>query len=224
MRNPNIAGRKELVAHRRFVTGVTASVPAYKEVDQAENKEWLVDVYIGPLEDVTQNIIRDVPIAPYARQLIGDVRQPVLLERSKQGKYSVIGRSKELPAGFQLPEGSILEPTYHRIEYNYSKLRLSYVADLDYELEAWGAKEWEDPGLPWQAVTVSNAFGRAIIGPGVAAEDLAPLVDPVPVTTTTTKHLLVKPFTWGPGGDPDALVWGTTPWGAMNQKTLELVE
>ena len=71
-RNVALFGRRELIAHRQFVEGVTATVPAYKVVDEVGNKEWVVDVYIGPAENVELNIVRDVPIPPYARQVIGE--------------------------------------------------------------------------------------------------------------------------------------------------------
>jgi hypothetical protein len=189
MKNVALLGRRELVAHRRFVTGVTATVPAYKEVDNLGNKEWVVDVYIGPLDVAEPNVVFNVPISPYARQVVGDIRQPVLMERSKQGKYTVIGRAKELPAGAQMPEGSILEPTYHRIEFNLAELKALFVADLDWDLQGWDYEPW-DVG-PWQAITATDAFGNVVVGPDVPAEDVPPLLNPEPDVVVTTKHWIL---------------------------------
>lgn len=215
--------RREVEAHRRHVVGVTATVPAYVVVDSAGTKEWVVDVYLGPLELTEVNIARNIPIASIAKELVTDVRQPVLLERSKQGKYTVVGRSKTLPSGAQMPEGSILDPTYHRIEYNLAELRLSFIADLTYTLEPWGVKTWGDVGKPWQQVTAVDAFGRTIAGPDVLPADVPPALDPTPVKVVTTRHVILTRKTWGPVGSADALVWGKDPWGAPNHKVVELI-
>ncbi len=218
-KNVALFGRRELVAHRRFVTGVTATVPAYKEVDPAGNKEWVVDVYIGPLDNVEINVARDVPIAPYARQVVGDIRQPVLLERSKQGRYTLVGRAKTLPAGAQMPEGSILEPTYHRIELNLAELKTTHIADLDYELEEWGHKPWGDPGKPWQQVSALDAFGNEVMGEDVEAPAQLSLV---PEKTTLTKHVVLTLRGWGLPAAQGGFRWGIDAWGAGYLKVLEL--
>jgi len=222
MKNLALLGRRELVAHRRFVTGVTASIPAYKEVDSLGNKEWVVDVFIGPLDVAEPNVIFNVPIPPYARQVIGQIRQPVLLERSKQGKYTVIGRAKELPAGAQMPEGSILEPTYHRIEHNLAQLGVLHIADIDWSLQGWDTEPW-DMGV-WQAITGQDAFGNLVVGPDVAAEDVPTQLDPEPDIVTTTKHTILTLRTWGNPNEPGGFRWGTDPWMASYLKVVELIE
>jgi len=219
--NTGLFGRRELWAHRRFVTGLTASAPAYKEVDSIGNKDWVVDVYIGPLDAVGGNLVKDCLISPYARNLLGDVRQPVELERSKQGRYTVIGRTKTMPAGAQMPEGSILEPTYHRIEFNLSELKLRHIADLDYQLEGWGDKDWGETDKPWQTVNASDAFGNQILGEGVSEDDVPPDLALEPASFPLTRHLVIDRKTWGPGGDPDAIAWGEDEWGAMGNKIVE---
>jgi hypothetical protein len=217
--NVALFGRRELQAHRRFVTGVTASVPTYKEVDSLGNKEWVVDVYIGPLDHVGANIVKDVPISPFARQLVGDVRQPVLLERSKQGRYTLVGRSKTMPAGAQMPEGSILEAHYRRNEFNLTELGIRFIADLTYELEAWGEKPWGQVDKPWQDIRAWDAFGNQVMGGDVDPDDVPPLLNTNPISRTTTRHVVIVRKGWG---GADALVWGTDPWGATMQKIVEL--
>ncbi len=218
MRNVAFAARRELQAHTRFVTGLTASAPRYKAVDGLGNKEWVVDVYIGAGEGENLNVLRDVLIASTARQLIAKVRQPILMDRSKQGKYTVIGRSDTLPAGAQMPEGSILEPTYHRIEYNLAELGTGFIADITYKHEAWGQKIWGD-GRPWKDVQGFDAFGNQVIGWDLEAGDTPPLLDLEPSVRTTTRHVLITKRGWGSG--PDGLRWGTDEWGASLQKLIE---
>lgn len=222
-RNVALFGRRELIAHRQFVEGVTATVPAYKVVDEVGNKEWVVDVYIGPAENVELNIVRDVPIPPYARQVIGDIRQPVLMERSKQGKYVVIGRNKIMPSGAQMPDGSILEPTYHRIEHNLASLSALFVADLDWTVEGWGEKTWDDGG-PWQRITATDAFGNDVIGGEVDPEDIPPMLDLEEITTTTTRHVLLTLRTWGNPTETGGFRWGVDAWGAGFQRLIEVTE
>lgn len=209
-RNIALSGRRELIAHRRFVTGVTASLPLYEEVDSAGNKEWVIDVYIGPLERVEDGVIRKVPIAPYARNLVSDLRQPVTLERSKEGKYTVIGRSKVFTAGAQTPDGSIFEPTYHSTVFNLAELGLSFIADIDYQLDEFQDDPdkvfQEDPNDPFQVIRGFDAFGNQCIGP--EAVDPPAQVDPDPSSTTTTCHTVLDVACFGPFGDPNALQWG----------------
>lgn len=226
-RNIALAGRRELEAHRRFVTGVTASLPLYEVVDGAGNKEWVVDVYIGPLERVETDIVRKAPIAPYARNLVSDIRQPVTLERSKEGKYTVIGRAKVFTAGAQTPDGSIFEPTYHSTVFNLAALGLSFIADLDYQLDEFqdtpAKKFQENPTDPYQVIRAFDAFGNQCVGP--EAVDPPVQVDPDPQETTTTCHVVMKVAKFGPFGDPEALQWGQgTEFQPSIQIKVQLVE
>ena len=218
MRNEALSARRELQSHRRFVSGMTATPPTYKAVDGLGNKEWVVDVYLGFQEANPLNILKDVLVASTARQTVAKERQPVLLERSKQGKYTVVGRSDTMPAGAMMPDGSILEPTYHRNEYNLAELRTAFIADVSYELEAWGDKEWGDGG-PWQEIRGFDAFGNQVVGSDLDPEDAPDLFSPTPITKTKTRHVLTSQRGWG-GADP--LRWGTDEWGASLQKIVEL--
>jgi len=218
MRNVANAARLELQFHTRFVTGLTASPPRYKDVDGLGNKEWVVDVFLGVGEGDVTNILKDVLIASTARQLVAKVRQPVMLDRSKQGKYTVVGRADTLPAGAQMPEGSILEPTYHRIEYNLAELSTQFIADITYTHEKWGDKVWGD-GRPWKEVKGFDAFGNQVIGSDLAPEDAPELYALTPSVTTTTRHVILTKRGWGSG--PDGLRWGTDEWGAPLQKLVE---
>ncbi len=218
MRNVALAARQEIQAHRRFDTGLTASVPRYKAVDGAGNKEWVVDVFLGPADTDNLPIIKDVLIASTARSLIAKVRQPILLERSKQGKYTVVGRSDTMPAGAQMPEGSILEATYHRSEYNLAELGTRFIADISYYAEQWGSKVWGDGG-PWKETKGFDAFGNQVIGSELAPGEAPELLALTPSTRTVTRHVLVSKRTWGSGTDP--LRWGTDEWGASLQKLIE---
>jgi hypothetical protein len=222
MKNLALLGRRELVAHRRFVTGVTASVPAYKEVDEVGNKEWVVDVYIGPMDVAEPNVAFNVPVAPYARQVVGDIRQPVLLERSKQGKYTVIGRAKELPAGAQMPEGSILEPTYHRIEHNLTQLRSLFIADITWTLQGWDVEPWDEG--PWQEIRGEDAFGNVVVGSEIPAEDVPPQISTETEGEKKARHVVLTLRSWGNPQDPGGFRWGIDPWMASYQKIVELTE
>lgn len=249
-KNVSLAGRRELHAHRRWISGVTASTPRYQEVDSAGNKEWVVDVYIGPLEYVEKNIVLDVPIAPYARHLVGDIKQPVLLERSKQGKYTVVGRTKTLASGVQFEEGDIDEPTFHLVQHNYASLRLRFIPDLDWVLEQLQADPADvlqaDPEEPLQEVRAFDAWAFQVLGPeATEPEDYPPgsvppapgggagggssydpsgpkgaLYDETPIEVTTTKHTSVKPAKLGPKGDPDAMDWGVSVLQPMITKVI----
>lgn len=214
--------RREVEAHRRTIVGITVEKPRYVVVDAALAKEWVVDVYIGQGEIDDKRIIRDCPIAPYARNLIGDVRQPVELARSKQGKYTVIGRSKTVPAGTQMPQGSILEPNFHKIELNLAQLGLLWTVDLTYQLEAWGTMVYGAPGKAFQVVRAYDAFGAQVLGPEVDEDAMPPALALEPAKTTTTRHMLVKRKHWGHG--PDSFRYGTDRWGQMSEKILELTE
>lgn len=212
VKNLALFGRRELTAHRRFVTGVTASVPKYKALDSDENKEWVVDVYLGALGTEETNVVVDVPIAPYARQLITDIKQPVTLERSKQGMYTVIGRAKIMTAGAMGSEGSIDEPTYHQVSHNLANLQLRFIADLDYVLESLqasaGTQLQADVDEPLQVVRAYDAFGNQVIGP--EADDAPELLATEAEEVVVTRHVRIMMAKFGPKGDPLAMDWGVS--------------
>jgi hypothetical protein len=218
LRNIAQIGRREVEEHRRTVQGITAERPRYAVVDQAGHKEWVVDVYLGPPGEAGTSIARNCPIAPIAHDLVTDVRMPVLLEKLKQGKLTVVGRSKFVPAGAQTPNGSILEPTYHEIEVNLAALGLLWIADLDYQKEKWGEKPWGEAGKPFQSITITDAWGHVVSGPDVDPEDVPAMLRPQGERSTTTKHTLIRRQPWG------AFRWGRVPWGSFEQKPLELTE
>ncbi len=221
MRNIAQISRRELDAHRTLVNGVTASVPAYIEVDTAGNKEWVVDVYIGPLLGLS--ILRNVPIIPAAKQNVTDMRQPVQLERSKQGKYTVVGRAKVMSAGMQTPEGTVLEPTYREIEVNLAVIQCEHIADLDYTVSALQVDSepfQADAEEVLQEVTAVDAFGEIVLGPD--AENPPDLIANEDVTVAKTRHVRVAVSTFGPPGDPNAMVWGTSALQPSVQEVLEL--
>lgn len=213
MKNVALAANREIADKQVVVNGVTASAPAYIEVDQAGNKEWVVDVYIGPLVDVS--ILKNVPIIPAAKQNVTDVRQPVQLERSKQGKYTVVGRAKVMSAGVQAPDGSILEPQFREIEVNLAQLDILHVADLDYsaeELQAdddpiTGTQLQADDDEPLQVITATDAFGHPVGGDDddCTDESVATLD---PVKAGKTRHVRIDVAMLGDYGDPEAMLWG----------------
>jgi hypothetical protein len=225
-RNVALFGRRELVAHRQFVDGVTASVPKYVDIDLDGEKEWIVDVYLGPAENPDPVIIRDVPIAPYAKQLVSTIREPVTLQRSRQGKYTIIGRSKNMPAGAQMQNGSIFEPTYHLVTHNFADLKIRHVADIDYtfeELQETPTTELQaSPDEPLQVIRGYDAFGYQVLGPEAALED--PSLTIPPERVTRTRHIQIIMSKFGPKGDPDAMIWGTSALQIPIQKVIELVE
>lgn len=211
-RNVALFGRREMQAHRRFVSGVTATVPRYQDVDGDGNKEWVVDVYLGPLDAVEVNIVKDVPIAPYARVLVSDMKLPVTMERSKQGKYTVIGRTKTYAAGVMGADGDIDEPTYHQVTHNLADLRVRHIADLDYVLETLqvtpSTQLQADPDEPLQVVRAYDAFGNQVIGP--EADDEPSLVAIAAEEVVETRHLRIMMAKLGPNGDPLAMDWGVS--------------
>lgn len=222
MRNVAQVARRELEAHRVLVNGVTASVPAYLEVDTAGNKEWVVDVFIGPL--LGMSTLKNVPIVPAAKENVTDIRQPVLLERSKQGKYTVVGRAKVMAAGVQMPDGSIMEPTFREIYVNLAVLQCEFLADLDYTAEPFQANPGDqlqaDPEEPLQEISATDAFGEVVLGPN-AVEDL-PQISLEETTVATTKHVRVLMAKLGPKGDPLAMVWGESVLQPAVTEVLEL--
>jgi hypothetical protein len=212
-RNVALFGRRELIAHRHFVEGVTASVPAYVDVDSDGQKEWVVDVYLGPAENPDPVIIRNVPIAPYAKQLVSTIREPVTLQRSKQGKYTIVGRAKIMPAGAQTQDGSIFEPTYHLVTHNYADLKIRHVADVDYTLAPFQLVPLvtplqATPQTPLQVIRGYDAFGYQVLGPEATVED--PALGITPEIVTRTRHIRITMSKLGPKGDPAAMVWGTS--------------
>lgn len=226
VQNIALFGRRELESHRRFLTGVTASIPSYIALDGSGNKEFVVDVYLGSTtKGADINILRKVPIAPYAKNLVTDIRQPVTLTRSKQGKWEVVGREKLLSAGAQSPDGSIFEPTFHSIEFNLSSLGLTFLADLDYTLSVLqataGTELQADPGDPFQTVKAFDAFGLQIFGPGAANPQT--LVNPKATIATKTRHTVIQMAKLGPKGDPDAMDWGVSVLQPAKQKVVELI-
>jgi hypothetical protein len=215
VRNIAQISRREIEAHRETITGLTAEAPRYAVVDQAGHKEWVVDVYLG-MSRQAPSIVRSCPIAPIAHELVTDVRMPVLLERDAQGKLTVVGRSKDVPAGAQTPEGSILEPTYQEVEVNLAELGLMWIADLDYEQAAWGEEGWGD--FPWGVKRITDAFGAEVMGPDTEPDEIPPMLDPAPARTVTTRHSKIARIPWG------ARAWGEFPWGGHEQTTITLEE
>lgn len=187
MRNIARLGRRELIAHRTFDVGMTASVPAYKQVDQAGHKEWVVDVYFAPGAGSDQSVLKDIVVAPQARDLVGDIGQPVRLERSKQGKYTVVGRSKIIPGGAQQQMGTILEPTFHETKVNLADLGLLFIADLDFTRRAWGEGNYGEGD--YKSISATDAFGKQVMGPEVAEENVPARLGLEPRRTVTTRHV-----------------------------------
>lgn len=210
--------RREIEAHRKTVNGITAEQPRYAVVDKAGNKEWVVDVYLNPDGKEEPSIARNVPIAPIAHELITDVRMPVEMQRSKQGKLTIVGRGKVVPAGAQMPDGSPLDPSYHEIKPNLAQLGLLWTQDLDYQVEKWGEKPWGAPGKPWRSITITDAFGNIVSGPDVDPEDVPRLLSLTPSTTVKTKHVKIARIPWG------TQPWGTFLWGGHTQTVIELEE
>jgi len=223
-RNVALFGRRELQVHRMYRTGVTASVPKYADIDGDNNKEWMVDVCLGSSEGPDVVVLRDVPIAPYAKQLVTGLADPVTLERSKQGKWTVVGRSKILPGGAQTETGSVFEPTYHLVKHNYADLRARHVADLDYQLEELQATPLTPlqatPTEPLQEITATDAFGHQVIG-GSSDPQLFAIDAEQEVKTRHTRVILSK---LGPKGDPLAMDWGVSALQFTILDVVELVE
>lgn len=199
-----LLGRMEVEANRRFSFGMTASEPDWTEVDLAGNKGWVIDVFMGPeYEDngeLHDNILKDVPIAEFARAHVGEKNIPVLLERTRQMGWTVAGRSHVIPGGFQSTD--ILEETYNRIEHNYRDLRLLHVPDLDFTLETLGegVARWNsgDESVA-QIVRAFDAFGVQIYGPEVASppQDVQDRLEVIPLTRKTVRHLKARMETLG---------------------------
>jgi len=171
-RNNAAIARMEIEASRQFSRGITASEPTFKEIDGAGNKGTVIDVYVGPIiddEDGTQDgILHDLPIASVARAVVSLKNIPVILERSRQTGWTVVGRSEMAPAGYVL--GTVAEDNYHRILYNYRGLKLMHLPDLDFQLETFGeaVARWNAGDTSaMQIVRIFDAFGHQVGGPGV---------------------------------------------------------
>lgn len=209
-------GRQEVEAHRRFRIGMTATDPEYKIVDDALNKEFVVDVFLGAVfdEGSTDNLLRNVPIAEMARAHVTEQHTPVLLEWAKQGHFTVVGRSKKMPAGYSI--GDVIEPTYNRVLHNYADLRLLFIPDLDWTrgpLQADPSEALQEgPSDPLQTLIAHDAFGHQVGGPGVTnpPQAIQDLLSPKAMTKTTERHLVVKRASLGPKGDAGAMTWGTS--------------
>ena len=224
-RNVALFGAREIRDKRRFVTGVTASMPQYVEMDSQGHKEWVVDVYLGPAGEgrINDNILSKVPIAPYTRQLVSGLQQPVTLERSRQGGYTVIGRAKVVAAGTLADDGDVLEPTYHCVKHNLADLRGRHIVDLDYSLEPFQATPdtplQSDPDEPFQQVSATDAFGVPVLGPEAESVPAALTLDPE--RTTTVRQVRIVLATLGPPGAPLAMQWGVE--GSVFQPTYQEV-
>jgi hypothetical protein len=198
-------GRMEIEAHRRFAFGVTASEPEWKEVDLAGNKGWVCDVQMGVTiddeEGVEENVIVDVPIATVARATVNDEHIPVVLERSKQVGWTVVGRSEMLPAGY-INSAVVLEDTYHRWRYNYRALRLAYIPDLDFTIETLGESvtRWNGGDVSRaQIVRAWDAFGHQVLGPEVTNPParIQTKLSETPTRSGIARHVTVRPETLG---------------------------
>lgn len=194
-RNVALWGARELHAGRKFVTGVTASVPAYIDADLDGNKEWVADVYLGPLDSIGTGVVRNVPIAPIARNLITDIRQPVVMERKPEGRYTIIDRAKNMPAGVSFG-GEVPDGTYVETQHNFAELGLRFIADIDWELEVLQANPGEelqaDPEQPLQVVRGRNAFGRLVVGPEDEVETPAEEAAQVPASEAVERRVVVR--------------------------------
>lgn len=215
MRNIAQISRREIEEHRKTINGITAEQPRYAVVDQAGHREWVVDVFLG-MDRGEPSIVRACPIAPIAHELITDVRMPVELERNKQGKLTVIGRGKTIPAGLQTPEGSILEPRYQEIRPSLAELGLLWIADLDYARVPWGSQPWGS--FPWGVSEIRDAFGALVYSPDLDPEEVPPALSPTAERTVTTRHTKIARIPWG------SQRWGEFPWGGHEQTVIELEE
>ncbi|MCJ2530750.1 MAG: hypothetical protein LN413_00310 [Candidatus Thermoplasmatota archaeon] len=218
-RDNAIITRQELEAHRRFLTGITETDPRIEALDERQppSEAWVIDVFIGiPGDDENEpdNVLFSVPIALYAREHVTDEGQPVLLERSKQGKMTVIGRALQVPPGFAFEFGGIFEKNFHVQRLNYSKLRLGWLPDLDWVLEELqdlpDSPLQADPTEPVQTVKAFDAFGDQVFGPGVTSPPLKvqEMLQPEPKIETKARHRTIKAAKLGPFGDPDAMQFG----------------
>ncbi len=202
----NIAqiSRLEVEAHRQFALGITASDPEFKEVDGAGNKGWVIDVYTGPVIDdeagTEDGILSDVPIASVARAVVGQKNIPVLLERSRQTGWTVVGRSETARAGYVL--GTVTEDNYHRRLYNYRALKLLHLPDLDFTVETFGAAtaRWKaGDTTEMQIVRATDAFGHQVMGPEVTnpPQKTQDKLSAVPLTTGKSRHLVARAERFG---------------------------
>lgn len=218
MKNIAQISRREITAHRPYTTGMTASVPVCKSMDSKGNKVWVADVYVGPGTAGNGSILKDVLIASTAKELIGDIRQPVELAISKQGKYTIIGRSEFIPAGAQGPDDSLLKPTYHETKVNLVDLGLLFLADLDYEIEGYGEGNYGEEDRPYCRVSAWDAFGLQVMGEDVDPDTVPTKLSPTAVRTVTTRHVQVRLRPYADGG------YGSGNYAGSEQNTLEHTE
>lgn len=208
-RNAALFGRQQVHYQRQFVVGLTATKPVYVESDTSGNKEFAVDVLLEPQEGVEPNVVKGAIIAPYAKELVTDIRQPVTLERSRQGQYTVIGRAKVMASG---TVGDVDDPTYSLSLHNYADLGLRFIPDLDWELEPFQADPGDqfqaDPEEPFQAVRAFDAFDRQVVGPEVAEEP--PELVARRCRVDRVRQVVPTLAKFGPKGDPLAMDWGVS--------------
>lgn len=219
-RNIAAISRMELEAARQFIRGTTASDPVWKEIDGAGNKGWVIDIFLGPIADdadgTQDGLLEDVPIASVARAVVGQNNIPVLLERSRQTGWTVVGRSDTAPAGYD--PGTILEDNYHRFLYNYRELRLMHLPDLDFVLETFGeaTARWKaGDTTAMQIVRAFDAFGHQVLGPGVTNPPV-PIQNKlsiVPRKTGKKRHLVNRSETFGEA---------VTRWNAGDTTAMQL--
>ncbi len=81
--------RREVDRHRQRFIGITINAPIFKDVNGV--LEYVVDVRIGTNE--TFEIVREVLIAQEAQGIVTDAKVPVTIERSENGRLSIIARS-----------------------------------------------------------------------------------------------------------------------------------
>ncbi len=81
--------RREVDRHRQRFIGITINAPIFKDVNGA--LEYVVDVRIGTNEKF--EIVREILIAQEAQGIVTDAKVPVTIERSENGRLSIISRS-----------------------------------------------------------------------------------------------------------------------------------
>ncbi len=81
--------RREVDRHRQRFIGITINAPSFQDVNGV--LEYVVDVRIGTNEKF--EIVREVLIAQEAQGIVTDAKVPVTIERSENGRLSIIARS-----------------------------------------------------------------------------------------------------------------------------------
>ncbi len=105
--------RREVNRHRQRFIGITINAPIFKNVNGV--LEYVVDVRIGV--DETFEVVREVLIAQEAQGIVTDQAVPVTIERSENGRLSIIARSD-----IRLPD--IVAQTYTFGELGFSFMAL----------------------------------------------------------------------------------------------------